>query len=389
VLEARANHLSARAADMLARAEQLAPVLMSRAQDAEKLRRCPDATVADLDASELLRACQPFAYGGYEMGYDVLCGIIQRLARGCASQAWVYMVLADNPLKLANFSQQAQNDVWGENPRTRLGVAVAAVGRAVRVEGGVLWYGEHGFCSGVDHADWIMCGGAIEGGDKPEGCMVLIPKSDVVLADDWHTIGLAGTGSRSFEVKGAFVPHHRIISKADYDAGTAPGSNLYQSPIYKMPRGGVSAGSYAAVAIGAAQGMLESFYQFTAPRKSRGKTVADNAAAQMVAGLASAEIEAAERMYMGSLRETMEVLERGEPVSQELQLAGKRNCCFAAQLAMQAAHRMFNCAGGRALFLDNPMQRQFRDVFAASAHHSLSWDSASAEYGRHQYKMHA
>jgi len=50
---------------------------------------------------------------------------------------------------------------------------------------------------------------------------------------------------------------------------------------------------------------------------------------------------------------------------------------------------MFNCAGGRALFLDNPMQRQFRDVFAASAHHSLSWDSAAAEYGRYQYKMHA
>ena len=386
MLQAHSSKITARAQDFWARADELAPVLNSRASLAETLRRCPDETIADLDASELLRACQPFAYGGYEMGYDVLCGIIQRLARGCASQAWVYMVLADNPLKLANFSQQAQNDVWGQNARTRLGVAVAAVGRAVRVDGGVLWHGEHGFCSGVDHADWIMCGGVIEGG---EGCMVLIPKSDVVLADDWRTIGLAGTGSRSFSVQGAFVPDHRIISKADYDAGTAPGSNLYQSPIYKMPRGGVSAGSYAAVAVGAAQGMLESFYLFTAPRKSRGKTVADNTAAQMVAGHASVEIEAAERIYMGSLRETMEVLERGEPVSQELQLAGKRNCCYAAQLAMQAAHRMFNCAGGRALFLDNPMQRQFRDVFAASAHHSLSWDSAAAEYGRYQYKMHA
>lgn len=386
MLQAHSSKVSARVLDFWARAEQLAPALATRAQLGEMLRRCPDETIADLEASELLRACQPFPYGGYEMGYDVLCGIIQRLARGCASQAWVYMVLADNPLKLAHFSQQAQNDVWGRDARTRLGVAVAAVGRAVRVDGGVLWHGEHGFCSGIDHADWIMCGGAVEGG---ESCMVLIPKSDVVLADDWRTIGLAGTGSRSFSVKGAFVPDYRIISKADYDAGTAPGSNLYQSPIYKMPRGGVSAGSYAAVAVGAAQGMLESFYLFTAPRKSRGKTVADNTAAQMVAGHASVEIEAAERIYMGSLRETMDVLERLEPVSQELQLAGKRNCCYAAQLAMQAAHRMFNCAGGRALFLDNPMQRQFRDVFAASAHHSLSWDSAAAEYGRYQYKMHA
>ena len=100
MLETQANRMSARAQDFWARADELAPVLNSRAPLAETLRRCPDETIADLEASELLRACQPFAYGGYEMGYDVLCGIIQRLARGCASQAWVYMVLADNPLKL-------------------------------------------------------------------------------------------------------------------------------------------------------------------------------------------------------------------------------------------------------------------------------------------------
>jgi hypothetical protein len=104
----------------------------------------------------------------------------------------------------------------------------------------------------------------------------------------------------------------------------------------------------------------------------------------MVIGLASVEIEAADRLYMGALRETMEVLERGEKVSREQQVQGKRNCCYAAQLAMGAASKLFNSAGGRALFLDSAMQRQFRDCFAASAHHSLSWDSAATEYGKHQ-----
>ncbi|MDB5649992.1 MAG: hypothetical protein JWL62_1512, partial [Hyphomicrobiales bacterium] len=63
------------------------------------------------------------------------------------------------------------------------------------------------------------------------------------------------------------------------------------------------------------------------------------------------------------------------------------NCCYAAQLAMSAAHRIFNSAGGRALFTDNVLQRQFRDCFAASAHHSLSWDSAAAEFGRNQLEQ--
>jgi 3-hydroxy-9,10-secoandrosta-1,3,5(10)-triene-9,17-dione monooxygenase len=374
---------------LLEAAQALVPALRARAAQAESLRRCPDETIADFEASGLLAVCRPRPYGGQEMGYDALCAIIQTLARGCASQAWVYMVLADNPLKLANFSREAQADVWGADPRTRLGVAVSAVGRARRVEGGVLWRGLHGFCSGVDHADWIMCGGSIEDGGDKIGCMALIPKSDVELKDDWSTMGLAGTGSRSFEVKDAFVPDHRLILKSDYDSGAAPGCGLYPSPIYRMPRGGVSAGSYAAVAVGAAEGMLQAFYEFTGPRKSRGKSVADMPGAQMTAGLASAEIEAAERLYMGSLRETMETLERGESVTQEMQLAGKRNCCFAAQLAMQAASRLFNCAGGRALFLDSDLQRQFRDVYAASAHHSLSWDSAAMEYARHKFRLHA
>src|SRR4051794_30660300 len=81
------------ASDLIARAQALVPVLASRADEAEKLRRCPDATIADYVSNGLLRVCQPKAYGGYQFGYDVLCAIIQTLAHGCASQAWTYMVL--------------------------------------------------------------------------------------------------------------------------------------------------------------------------------------------------------------------------------------------------------------------------------------------------------
>jgi 3-hydroxy-9,10-secoandrosta-1,3,5(10)-triene-9,17-dione monooxygenase len=371
-------------AEMLERAGALASILASRASEAEKLGRCPDATIEDFVATGLLRVCQPRLYGGYEMGYDVLCSIIQTLARGCASQAWTYMVLADNPLKLATFSKQAQDDVWGKDDTRRIGVAVAAVGTGVPAEGGVLWSGTHGFSSGIDHVHWLICGGYIEANGAKQGCMVIISKEDVSVADDWHVIGLAGTGSKSFSVNRVFVPSYRILAKKDYDAGTTPGAEMHHSAVFRMPRGGVSAASYTAVAVGAAQAMLETFCAYTATRKSRGKSVAEDPGSQMVIGLASAEIEAAERMYMGALRETMGVLERGDRVTAEQQVQGKRNCCYAAQLAMQAVHRLFNHAGGRALFTDNVLQRQFRDCFAASAHHSLSWDGASMEYGRHK-----
>jgi alkylation response protein AidB-like acyl-CoA dehydrogenase len=150
----------------------------------------------------------------------------------------------------------------------------------------------------------------------------------------------------------------------------------------RLPRGGVSAVSYTAVVVGIAQGFLDEFCRITAPRTSRGNAVAVNVAIQASVGQAAAEIEAADRMYIGAIRETMETLARGEEVSALLHVQGKRNACYAAQLCLQAVQRLYNIAGGRAIFRDNSLQRRFNDCFAAAAHHSLVWETAASEYGR-------
>lgn len=368
--------------DLLARAEALVPVLASRSEEAERLRRCPDATVRDYIDNGLLKICQPKKFGGWELGYDVLCEVIQTLARGCGSQAWVHMVLGDNPLKLSAWSLEAQHDVWGTDTDTKLCVAVAAVGKAREVDGGIRWTGTHGFSSGIDHADWVICGGnIIRDGKPPEGCFVVMPTSQVRIVDDWHVMGLVGSGSKSFEVADVFVPWHRVVKKKDYDEGTAPGTLYYTSPVSKLPRGGVSAVSYTAVAVGVAEGFLDNYVTSTATRTSRGHDVMGQPGIQTGIGVSSAEIEAASRMYMGSIRECMETIARGETYSTKKNLEGKRNACWAAQMAMQGVSRLFNAAGGRALYDTSVLQRQFRDCYAASAHHSLVWDAAAQGYG--------
>ena len=372
-------------AEVLARAQALAPVLADRSQACEKLRRAPDETIRDFVENGLLRVCQPGRYGGYDLGYDVLCEVIQTLARGCGSQAWVYMVLADNALKLAAYDLKAQDDVWGEDENKKLCVAISPVGRAKVVDGGVVWNGLHGFSSGIDHADWVMCGGYVydEEGNRGRGLMALMPTSDITIVDDWHVIGMAGTGSKSFEVKDVFVPAHRTLDKAQNDAGQSPGMLFYDAPVMKLPRGGVSAVTYTAAVVGVAQGFLDNFYKITTPRKSREKPVAIQPGIQMSVGQAAAEIEAAERMYLGAIRETMETLAKHGKVDPHMHVQGKRNACFAAQLCLNAVQRLFNVAGGRALYEESVLQRQFRDCFAAAAHHSLVWESAAIDYGEY------
>ena len=65
---------------LLVEARALVPILAARSNDCERLRRCPDETVRDYVDRGLLRVCQPRRYGGYELGYDVLCEIIETLA---------------------------------------------------------------------------------------------------------------------------------------------------------------------------------------------------------------------------------------------------------------------------------------------------------------------
>src|SRR5215813_5406642 len=367
--------------ELLRRAEALVPIVQERAAACEQFRRCPDETIQDFLDNELLRICQPARYGGFEYGYEVLCEVSQTLARGCGSQAWVHMVLTDNILKLASYSEQAQEDVWSKDTTAKLSNCVTPVGKGRPADGGVIWSGRHTFSSGVDHAQWVMAAGVIDHGDRKQACSVLVPRSDITIIDDWDVIGLIGTGSKTFEIKEAFVPAHRILDKKASDEGNAPGAHLYAAPVFHMPRGGPSSASFAAVAVGIAEGMLEAYYQYTRPRKSRGEPWAAMAGVQITAATAACEIEAAVRMYQGALREAMGVLERKEPFTKLRQVAGKRNMAYAAQLSIQAVQRLYNDAGGRVLFTDNELQRKFRDCHAAAAHHSLHWHSAAEDFG--------
>ena len=370
-------------ADVIERARALAPVLRSRAAAAEAARRVPDATIADFTEHGLFKLCMPARYGGYEMGWDVLCEVSQILAQGDGSQAWIQNIFCDHSQLVASMGPEMQQEVWGEDPDTRISASFAPVGTARPVRGGVLYSGKHGYSSGIDHVRWTICGGhVIEEGAAPRRCFFLLPTRELAIIDDWHVVGLSGTGSKSFEVRESFVPAHRILDGGEADNGTGPGAALNKAPIYSLPRGGITATGFAALVVGIAEGFLAEYLAYTSPRKSRGISVAGLAGTQIATGAASAEIEAARLLYLTPLREVMAALERGETIAPAFKAKTRRDAAFAAQLALAAVQRLFNQAGGGALFTDNAMQRQFRDIAAAAAHHAIGWDAAAGDYGK-------
>ncbi|MGE8488748.1 MAG: acyl-CoA dehydrogenase family protein, partial [Paraburkholderia nemoris] len=114
----RDNDSKALAAELIARAEALAPVLAGRAAQAEANGRIPAETVADFQAAGFFKVLQPKRYGGYELDPQTFFEIQMAVARGCMSTAWVYGVVGVHNWQLALFDERAQQDVWGKDQST-------------------------------------------------------------------------------------------------------------------------------------------------------------------------------------------------------------------------------------------------------------------------------
>jgi 3-hydroxy-9,10-secoandrosta-1,3,5(10)-triene-9,17-dione monooxygenase len=59
-----------------------------------------------------------------------------------------------------------------------------------------------------------------------------------------------------------------------------------------------------------------------------------------------------------------------------------RNWAFAVQKARHAANRIFEVAGGSAIYDGSEIQRMFRDLNASAQHFAFTWDRAMTSYGR-------
>ena len=189
-------------------------------------------------------------------------------------------------------------------------------GIATPVEGGYSFSGRFGFASGIDHADWLICGGFIvdrDKGDGPHFC--LLRRSEATIIDDWHTIGLEGTGSKSFSVEDVFVPDYALLRGEDARTGNGPGAAVNPGGVYRLPRGFLTPALFASMTVGMAQGLLDQWLAYTATRMSRGTKVADNPTSHVIVGECAAEIDAAEALNRDTITAAMKVLEAGGTLS--------------------------------------------------------------------------
>jgi len=369
-------------AEVAGRARALFPLLREQARRADDERHLTREMVDAYAGAQLARVVVPERFGGYGLGFSSVADVAIELGRASGSMGWVGGFWADHPQWIGLFPDEAQADVWGENPDARVATSFAPFGRVEVVAGGCHLSGDWPWASGVGHSDWVMLGALAPGRDgAAANHLFLVPVSEVTVVDTWYNAGLRGSGSDNVVADNVFVPEHRRLSMIDVREGTAPGAEVNDSPVFRAPLMTHAGYGMLAPAIGIARGVLEAWAE-TARSKAHSYT-REQLAASLPMQLRLAESAALVDGAELTLRRCLEAVESGEATTLEHRVRHRRDISFAMTLVTRAVDDLMQMAGAGALRDESPIQRGWRDVRAIACHVMLNFNAAAENYGRH------
>jgi 3-hydroxy-9,10-secoandrosta-1,3,5(10)-triene-9,17-dione monooxygenase len=368
----------------LERAHALVPVLAARAAATERNRRVPDETISDFHRTGLFRILQPARFGGAELGFDSFALVTRELARGCASSAWVYCVIEELFWVLATFPEKAQIEIWGDNPATLACAALAPSGSGTIDGDGFRLNGQWQFLSGSDHASWVFLTASCDNGKGGRELRnFFVRAAELQFIDDWDTMGLRGTGSKSCKADNLYVPAHRSVRYDDILAGTAPGAKVHPNyAICRAPRRYLTSFSITPVIVGLANRALEATTDMLRSRLRTGGPPEDFEVVQQKIAEGAAHVHTANLILEDYTQRSTAALESGVPITEQMLAQNRLMAAHMLRIARDAVERLCMLSGSRWIFNGHPMQVILRDALCGSTHRAFNFEDNARIYAQ-------
>jgi alkylation response protein AidB-like acyl-CoA dehydrogenase len=375
----------ASAVELIKCAAELAPAIGLDADAIDAQRTIPVSLIDQLRQAGLVGILRPRRYGGPEHRFETLAEITSVLAYQSGSVGWVYSVTGAHDLLVGLYPDDVQAEYWG-SPRPMCASSYLPTGAAAEADGGYVLTGKWSFCSGIDHCDWVMVGAVLKPAGEhtaPDRGFFLLRTADVQLRDDWYTMGLTGTGSKSIEINKLFVPYDRLVREVDTVRGTAPGSRFHENPIYRNSVWPLLRYSIVAPFAGVVRGAFDATVTDYTARATKREPVFEgmNQSAQIALADASAHLEAATAIFSQGLRTVCQAIDAGGPITDSIRVCMRRDQGYIGRLCRSAMESLMTLAGGRGIRHGSKVQRALRDVTAISAHPSANWERAAISFG--------
>lgn len=360
--------------ELVRRAIALQPLLRTRASTGEAERRQPDEVTNALTKAGLFRLLTPVRYGGYQADLRTIVEISSALGEADASAAWLVSVASVAAWLAGVTSGQAQRDLFGADPDTRV-AGGGAPGQARRVHGGLRLTGRWSFASGAHHATWASLSATVTDHARVpvDGVMCLAPVSDVRLEDTWRTVGMRATGSNTWVAEDVFVPAHRIVSMVALAEGRwRPHTD---EVMYRLPFVPLATLPLLGPLLGIGRAALELTVR-SAPDKGMHHTFfarrSDSVGVQVQIANAALLLETA-RLHVYSTADELDgQAARGERSDYATRARARATAGYVAQQVLDAINILLNVHGAASFAETNRMQQYWRDANTAARHAGLN-----------------
>ncbi|MCR2783271.1 MULTISPECIES: acyl-CoA dehydrogenase family protein [unclassified Microbacterium] len=375
---------------------EFAAEMQRQGLEAEQRTALTDEVNVRLKAIGVWDLGTPFEYGGTASGARDLAEVLQAVGKGDGSAGWLAQAAATNHTLALAYSDEAVKEVFESSadvPGPRLtGASVFArkVGSAVAVPGGWKVKGTWGFGTGCRTATWNMVGADFE---KPDGTpgrgLALIPAAACRVVEDWKVTGMAATGSNTLVAdEEVFIPDGRFFDLREMPERMNALRDRFTGPTFSWgseARIVVITLNLASVAVGMAQGALESFIG-TAPKRTPFNlpyaTIADAPGTQIAVGRSQAAIDVA-RAAVERVADTVDRMSaEGIDFSPVDATRTHMELVYTIRLCRDAIADIEEALGSSAAILTNQIQRAHRDIRVLASHGAIRFDPLAELTGR-------
>ena len=360
-----------------------APPFVQRVADAadqiDAERQIPADLAVDLADAGFFRLLLPRELGGAELAHPDFLGILEMFAGVDASTAWCLNQNNVLSTRSTRMLKATAREIWGEQRGVVTNGPPAGGSKSVPVPGGYRLSGHWNFSSGSDHATWIAAlapvipeNGVGADGQPPQTRLHLMPKGDVRMVDLWHTAGLRGTGSFSFQVDDLFVPaEHTFLQEGE------PWSD---GPLYCIPTTLLFATGFATVALGVARKSLDIAIEGGSRMPYRGGVrLGDQQTTQRAIGEAHALHGSARAFLRESHARLWESACARGSLTLEERIQLRVAATHAIRTSAQVVDTCYTLSGSGSIFQTNPIQRRFQDIHVITQHtqgHYMHYETA-------------
>ncbi len=368
-------------------------VAAEEADETERLARLSPRAERALRAAGVFEMGFPAHRGGVEMSLAQQVEVTALFAAVDASTGWNVGVLNAGGYYAGRLGDEAYAELYPTKDMPTSG-AFHPRGRAELVDGGFLVTGAWNWGSGSYTAEHIV-GGAevfrngepVAGADGKQMHLGLwLPQESLVIAHDWQTLGVRGSGSTSYSiVEPAFVPSGHSFDREALDDGDA-------HPLDKSV--GVSHFALTGVVLGVARHAVQLAGDFVRERMRSADASKIDAATKQGLGEAMSEVDFAYAGVREVARLTDEVLWTPGLALTAVQRTRMTAANAAAANALRRSMSLcMEIASARYILDVNPIQRVIRDGMSALAHagtrraHLGAYASAALENPEYAYTI--